>query len=74
MLNLVALSQFILTNMPAQMASGKELKRVSKFINRYGQVQEGNIYQNLGGNAMERTPISNRLAEETSRAEEKKEE
>jgi hypothetical protein len=49
--------------MPAQMATGKEMKRVKTFINRYGQIQEGDIYQDLGGYAVERTGLPNRMAE-----------
>ena len=45
------------------MATGKEMKRVKTFINRYGQIQEGDIYQDLGGYAVERTGLPNRMAE-----------
>jgi hypothetical protein len=60
--------------MPVTIATGKNLKRVSTFINRYGQVQEGSIHQNLGGYEMGRTPVPDKLAEETGGDKEKKEE
>lgn len=60
--------------MNVQMASGKDLKKVKVFINKYGQVQEGSIYENMGGNVMGGTPVSNRVAEEARGNEETKEE
>lgn len=47
--------------MPIQM--GTNLKRVKVFIDKYGQVQKGSIYENLGGNALGGITPTNRVAE-----------
>jgi hypothetical protein len=57
-------------NMPAVM--GNKLKKVSVFINKYGQVQEGTIYQENNRNVTTGLPATNRVPTENGTNEEEK--
>lgn len=60
--------------MPAILATGKDLKRKSIYINKYGEVKEGSIYEALGGNVVGGIGETNRVPETPRVVEEKKEE
>lgn len=58
--------------MPAVM--GTNLKKIKVFIDKYGQIREGSIYETNNGNVVGRVPGADRLPEESGADKEKKEE
>lgn len=58
--------------MRAEIASGKNLKKVKVFLGKDGKVYEGSIYENFEGNNTARPAGANRVSEEPRKAEEEK--